>query len=76
MHDALLYVWPKLYQGTAVRREDMTARTIIEKLVAFLFVQDSVSLTTKLHNVLVPVLLLGTSLKFCMLFWNHLKKGI
>ena len=45
MHDALLYVLPKLYQGTAVRREDMTARTIIAKLVAFLFVEDSVSST-------------------------------
>jgi hypothetical protein len=45
MHDALLYVLPKLHQGTAVRREDMTARTIIAKLVAFLFVEDSVSST-------------------------------
>jgi hypothetical protein len=47
MHDALLHVLPKLYQGTAVRREDMTARTIIAKLVAFLFVQDSVRSSTK-----------------------------
>jgi hypothetical protein len=37
----------------------MAARTIIGKLIAFLFVQDSVSSTTKLHNV--QVLLLGTS---------------
>ena len=53
-----MHVLPKLYQGTAVRREDMTARTIIAKLVAFLFVQDSVRSTTKFYNV--PVLLLGT----------------
>ena len=59
MHDALLHVLPKLCQAVAVKREDMTARTIIAKLAAFLFVQDSVSSTTKLHNV--PVLLLGTS---------------
>jgi hypothetical protein len=47
MHDALLYVLPKLYQGTAVRREDMTARTVIAQLVAFLFLQDSVCSATK-----------------------------
>jgi hypothetical protein len=47
MHDALLHVLPELYQGTAAKREDMTARTIIAKLVAFLFVQDSVRSTTK-----------------------------
>ena len=47
MHDALLYVLPKLYLGTTTRREDMTARTIIAKLVAFLFVQDSVRSSIK-----------------------------
>ena len=47
MHGAVLYVLPELYQATAVRREDMTARTIIAKLEAFLFVQDSVRSTTK-----------------------------
>jgi hypothetical protein len=42
-----VHVLPKLYQGTAVRREDMTARTIIAKLEAFQFVQDSVRSSTK-----------------------------
>jgi hypothetical protein len=58
MEEGIVHVLPKLYRAVAARREDMTARTIIAKLVAFLFVQDSVSSTTKLHNV--PVLLLGT----------------
>ena len=65
MHDAvlsLLYVLPKMYQAVAVMvavmREDMTGRTTIAKLVAFLFVQDSVRSSTNLRNV--QVLLLGT----------------
>ena len=36
-----------LYRAVAARREDMTARTIIAKLVAFLFVQDSVRSSIK-----------------------------
>jgi hypothetical protein len=47
IEECIVHVLPKLYQGTAVRREDMTARTIIAKLVAFLFVQDSVRSSTK-----------------------------
>jgi hypothetical protein len=47
VQSALVHVLPKLYQATAVRREDMTARTIIAKLVAFLFVQDSVRSSIK-----------------------------
>jgi hypothetical protein len=47
MHHAVLYVLPELCQITAARRGDMTGRTIIAKLVAFLFVQDFVRSTTK-----------------------------
>jgi hypothetical protein len=42
-----VHVLPELCQGTAARKEDMTARTIIAKLVAFLFVQDSVRSSIK-----------------------------
>ena len=42
----------------AVRRDDRSARTIIAKLVVFLFVQDSARSNTNLRNV--QVLLLGT----------------
>ena len=52
----------------------MTARTIIVKQVAFLFVQNLSVQLQKLHNV--QVLLLGTSYKNCTLFWYHLKKGL
>jgi hypothetical protein len=53
-----VHVLPKVYQGTAVRREELTARTIIAKLVAFLFVQILSVRIQNLHNV--RVLLLGT----------------
>jgi hypothetical protein len=33
-----VHVLPELYRAVSVKREDMTARTIIAKLVAFLFV--------------------------------------
>jgi uncharacterized PurR-regulated membrane protein YhhQ (DUF165 family) len=59
MHDAVLYVLPELYRAAAVRREDMTARTIIAKLVAFLFVQILSVQVQNLRNV--QVLSLGTS---------------
>ena len=54
----IVHVLPELYQAVAVRREDMTARTIIAKLVAFLFVQILSVRIQNLHNV--QVLLLGT----------------
>ena len=54
-----MHVLPKMYQVTASRRGDMTARTIIAKLVAFLFVQILSVQLQKLLNV--QVLLLGTS---------------
>ena len=45
-------------QSQSERREDRTARTIIAKLVAFLFVQILSVRIQNLHNV--PVLLPGT----------------
>jgi hypothetical protein len=47
MNDAVLYVLPELYRVHAVKREDRAARTVIAKLVAFLFIQDSVRSNTK-----------------------------
>jgi hypothetical protein len=47
MHNAVLYVLPEFAMAVSVRREDMTARMIMAKLEAFLFVQDSVRSTTK-----------------------------
>jgi hypothetical protein len=50
----------------------MTARTIIAKLLAFLFVQDSVRSNTNLHNL--QILLLGTGKKFICFFGIIFKK--
>jgi hypothetical protein len=51
----------------------MTARTIIAKLVAFLFVQILSVRIQNLHNV--RVLLLGTGKNFCMHFWYCLPES-
>ena len=66
MHDTVFSVSLELYWAASIRREDMTARMTIAKLVAFLFLQDSVPSNTNLHNV--QVFLLGTSGKNYMLF--------
>jgi hypothetical protein len=53
-----VHVLPELYRAISARREDMTAKMIIAKLVAFLFVQILFVRIQNLHNV--HVLLLGT----------------
>ena len=55
----VVHVLPKLYEVVSARRGDMTARMIIAKLVAFLFVQI---LSVRIQNSRnVQVLLLGTA---------------